>query len=112
MDRHRVYANLLDGRTESTFPQVAAVINEALDRHFPVSTSVDVIAEPGRFFVASSQTLAYRVHTKRNIYHDGKLAQSMYFLIDGIYGALNRADPKVFRPITMKPPTEGMNELP
>lgn len=95
---------------KSVFPQIAAVINEALERHFPVAASVDVIAEPGRFFVASSQTLAYRVHTKRDIYHDGKLAHSMYFLIDGSYGGLSTADPKVFRPITMKPPTEGMNK--
>lgn len=92
------------------FIQIAAQVNKGLDLYFPPGEHVNVIAEPGRYYVASAFMLAYRVHTRRDIRRDGKTIHSMYFLIDGTYGMLTPIDPKVFRPITMKPATDGINE--
>lgn len=86
------------------------MINAALELYFPSVESVNIIAEPGRYYVASAVTLASRVHTKRDVYRDDKLVNSMYFLLDGIYGMFNPCDPKKFLPITLKPSTEGKVE--
>lgn len=83
------------------------MINAALDLYFPSVESVTVIAEPGRYYVASAITLASRVHSKRDVYSNGKLSNSMYFLLDGIYGMFNHADPKKVLPFTLKSSTEG-----
>lgn len=93
------------------FVQVAAVINESLDLHFP-SPEVNVIAEPGRYFVASAFTLACCVHSKGKVCHDGKLTNIMYYLTDGIYGSMDLTDFKIFRPFTLKPPSAGISENP
>ena len=48
--------------------EIAAIINSALDLHFPEAGSkIRVIAEPGRYFVASAGTLATSVVSKRKI---------------------------------------------
>jgi ornithine decarboxylase len=50
-----------------TFSQVALVINRALNKYFPFVKFKDlsVIAEPGRFFVTTSHSLAVNVIAKR-----------------------------------------------
>lgn len=90
---------------------MAAAINESLDLHFP-SPEVNVIAEPGRYFVASAFTLACCVHSKRKVCHDGKLSNIMYYLTDGIYGSMDLTDFKIFRPFTLMPPSAGISENP
>nr|KAI8749436.1 ornithine decarboxylase [Biomphalaria glabrata] len=50
---------------KQSFQKVAKEINEALERHFPTSRGVDVIAEPGRYFVTSCFTLAVQVMSKK-----------------------------------------------
>lgn len=50
--------------------QVAKVIKEALEVHFPESEKVRIIAEPGRYFVASAFTLAVNVTAVRVVARD------------------------------------------
>jgi diaminopimelate decarboxylase len=45
--------------------QIASVVNEALDEYFPASCGVEIIAEPGRYFVASAFTLTVNIIAKR-----------------------------------------------
>ncbi|XP_061099595.1 ornithine decarboxylase 1-like [Conger conger] len=47
------------------FKQFAVEINLALDKYFPVSTGVQIISEPGRFFQSSAYTLAVNIIGKR-----------------------------------------------
>ncbi|XP_072880735.1 ornithine decarboxylase-like [Hemitrygon akajei] len=48
-----------------TFEEIAAVINRALDLHFPEASGVNVIAEPGRYYVTSSLTVAVNIIGRR-----------------------------------------------
>lgn len=70
---------------------MAEIINEALDEYFPVSSGVTIIAEPGRYFVASAFTLATFVHSKREVKdaETGSVKNNMYYINDGIYGSFN-----------------------
>ncbi len=43
------------------------MINPALDKYFPVDCGVRVIAEPGRYYVASAYTLAVSIIAKKVI---------------------------------------------
>lgn len=56
------------------------MVNAALDDYFPESEGVQVIAEPGRFYVAAAYTLATLIHSKRD---------TMYYINDGVYGSFN-----------------------
>lgn len=47
--------------------QIAAVVNSALDKYFPADCGVRVIAEPGRYYVASAYTLAVNIIAKKVI---------------------------------------------
>lgn len=79
-----------DDSAKVSFEELATSINSALDAFFPVGCGVDVIAEPGRYYVASSTTLATMVIAKR-VQYDEKLGHDgyMYYLNDGVYGAFN-----------------------
>nr|XP_042122922.1 ornithine decarboxylase [Peromyscus maniculatus bairdii] len=44
--------------TKLKFEEITSVINPALDKYFPPDSGVRVIAEPGRYYVASAFTLA------------------------------------------------------
>lgn len=70
--------------------QIAAVVNNSLNRHFP-DRKVNVIAEPGRFFVAAAYTLICKIHAKREVRspNNNKLLRKMYYLNDGVYGSFN-----------------------
>lgn len=69
---------------QGLFDQIAHTINGSLAEHFPEESGVRVIAEPGRFFVASAFTLYTTVIAKREA--GGRL---MYYLNDGVYGSFN-----------------------
>ncbi|ESO94475.1 hypothetical protein LOTGIDRAFT_178433 [Lottia gigantea] len=85
------------------FEEVAMVLNEALDEYFPPESGVRIIAEPGRYFVASAFTLTANVIAKRMVSRDNKNADGcveqcvgkddepayMYYLNDGVYGSFN-----------------------
>jgi ornithine decarboxylase len=69
-----------------TFSDVASAIRPLIDELFP--EEVEVIAEPGRYFVAESHTLAVNVFAKRCMEGpDGK--QFLYYINDGVYQSFN-----------------------
>ncbi|KAL3700214.1 hypothetical protein R1sor_018236 [Riccia sorocarpa] len=70
------------------FVSAAAAINKALDKHFPVSMGVTVIAEPGRFFAEDAFTLATYVFGSR-IRKKAGIKHAEYWVNDGIYGSMN-----------------------
>ena len=73
------------------FLDIAHVVNSALDVYFPEDeyASLDVIAEPGRYYVASAFTLATMVIAKREVELDDGRRGVMYYLNDGVYGSFN-----------------------
>lgn len=75
-----------------SFKSIAAVVRGALDTHFPPSTGVTIIAEPGRFFVKSSHVLAVNVVGKRKTEDEagaGAGPRWNYYVNDGLYGSFN-----------------------
>ena len=75
------------GFTNWVFEEMAIALSAALDEYFP--PSVRIIAEPGRFFVATAYTLATRVAGSRRVRASGP--QDLDYHIDineGLYGTL------------------------
>ncbi|CDH59070.1 ornithine decarboxylase [Lichtheimia corymbifera JMRC:FSU:9682] len=69
-----------------TFEKVAAVLGPAVDAMFP--PEVRVIAEPGRYFVASAFSICTSVIGRRTIESE-QGNQYMYYVNDGMYGSFN-----------------------
>ncbi|XP_040192945.1 antizyme inhibitor 2 [Rana temporaria] len=98
------------------FEEIAAVINPALDLYFPEGSGVEIIAEPGRYYVASAFSLAVNIIAKKEVQLDncgsddeeiGPNKNIMYYANDGVYGSFNciffdHAHPK---PILQKKPS-------
>ncbi|KAF7266732.1 hypothetical protein GWI33_019953, partial [Rhynchophorus ferrugineus] len=88
--------NLLDigggypGVRGSSINEIACVVNKALIEFFP-DESVQVIAEPGRFFVSSAYTLTCKIYSIRQVVddNDNTKIQKMYYINDGVYGSFN-----------------------
>ncbi|XP_013107441.1 ornithine decarboxylase 1 [Stomoxys calcitrans] len=87
--------NLLDigggfpGSDDKKFYRIAEIVNKSVLRHFP-DDKVNIIAEPGRYFVAAAYTLICKIHAKREArLPNGKLLTKMYYLNDGVYGSFN-----------------------
>ena len=59
--------------TEDYFAEIAAAVNKALDEHFPNDGTVRIIAEPGRYYVASAYSLATNVIASREMIDPGQL---------------------------------------
>uniref|UniRef100_A0AAY4CKL8 ornithine decarboxylase n=1 Tax=Denticeps clupeoides TaxID=299321 RepID=A0AAY4CKL8_9TELE len=81
--------------TAVKFEDFAAEINLALDTYFPAQGKVKIIAEPGRYYVASSYTLALNIIGKKAVmknHNDGNKG-IMYYVNDGIHGSFNMDDP-------------------
>jgi ornithine decarboxylase len=55
------------GNKGTSIAEIASVVNSSLDANFPEGCGVEIIAEPGRFYCASSFTLATLVHSFREI---------------------------------------------
>jgi ornithine decarboxylase len=74
-----------------TFTEIANVVNESLDTYFPPEAGVRIIAEPGRYMVASAFTLAVNIIAKRTVARaeDGEEPSHMYYINDGVYGSFN-----------------------
>ena len=70
------------GADNQFFEQIATVINQQIEKHFP--ENVEIIAEPGRFLVASCQTIVTRVISARK-----EPDYMNYYTNEGVYGALN-----------------------
>uniref|UniRef100_A0A8C5M2L7 Orn/DAP/Arg decarboxylase 2 N-terminal domain-containing protein n=1 Tax=Leptobrachium leishanense TaxID=445787 RepID=A0A8C5M2L7_9ANUR len=82
-----------------SFEEIAAVVNSALDTYFPEGSAVDVIAEPGRYYVLSAFTLAVNIIAKKIVQQDAPESHgernnpcksAFYYLNDGIYGTFSR----------------------
>ncbi|XP_064543052.1 ornithine decarboxylase 1 [Drosophila montana] len=77
------------GSDDEQFVKIAANVNRAVQKHF-VDKRIEIIAEPGRFFVAAAYTLVCKIHAKREVRNAaGKLDTVMYYLNDGVYGSFN-----------------------
>ncbi|XP_071117434.1 ornithine decarboxylase 1-like isoform X3 [Haliotis cracherodii] len=91
-----------------SFEKVATALNKSLDKYFPISSNVKVIAEPGRYFASSAFTLVTSVIGKRKClskHRDHKNSGTenncesetssdnkptfMYYLTDGVFGSFN-----------------------
>lgn len=84
----------------SSFEKLCPAINQALDLHFPESTDVRIIAEPGRYYVASAFTLVtnvigFRAVRAPNVANgccteNGPTdeTQYMYYINEGRYGSM------------------------
>jgi ornithine decarboxylase len=75
------------------FSEIVSVLRPALDSDFPESEYPDlkIIAEPGRYYVAASHTLAVNVYSKRTVppATDDAEPKFMYYVNDGVYGSFN-----------------------
>ncbi|XP_046873765.1 ornithine decarboxylase [Hypomesus transpacificus] len=81
------------------FEDITNVINPALDKYFPVDSGVRIIAEPGRYYVASAYTLAVNIIAKKVIMNEQSASDEedegtndrtlMYYVNDGVYGSFN-----------------------
>lgn len=65
--------------------------------------NIDIIAEPGRYFVGSAYTLACNIHSTRTIKEsilDSKKVHNMYYVNDGIFSCFGGvlSGPYKFRP--------------
>uniref|UniRef100_A0A674C6P4 ornithine decarboxylase n=1 Tax=Salmo trutta TaxID=8032 RepID=A0A674C6P4_SALTR len=85
--------------TKLKFEEITAVINPALDKYFPADSKIRIIAEPGRYYVASAYTLAVNVIAKKVIMNEQSASDEdddwtsdrtlMYYVNDGVYGSFN-----------------------
>ncbi|RCI11404.1 hypothetical protein L249_7684 [Ophiocordyceps polyrhachis-furcata BCC 54312] len=64
-----------------TFPRMAGTLAKALDDFFP-GGDVDIMAEPGRYYVSSAFTVACNVIARRAVDDKGY----MIYVNDGVYG--------------------------
>ncbi|KAF2720650.1 hypothetical protein K431DRAFT_320879 [Polychaeton citri CBS 116435] len=75
------------GFVSDTFDKMAGVLSSALDKHF--SSSVRIIAEPGRYYTSSAFTIACNVIARRTVAdptNEGRGNSYMLYLNDGVYG--------------------------
>lgn len=91
------YAGDVDFSNSFFLLQISEVVNSALETFFP-DPAVQVIAEPGRFYVSSAYTLACSIHSIRTVSLKSPAAISemasnsthyMYYINDGVYGSFN-----------------------
>lgn len=71
-----------------TFEDMAATLRDALDEYFPASSNVNIIAEPGRYYVSAAFTIACNIIARRTV--EGVLPADeksyMVYVNDGLYG--------------------------
>ncbi|KAF4435060.1 ornithine decarboxylase [Fusarium austroafricanum] len=77
------------GFCKDTFKVMSSHLNLELDTYFPPSSGVEIIAEPGRYYVASAFTLATSIVARRTISMTSPTHQQeghMVYIHDGTYG--------------------------
>uniref|UniRef100_A0A3Q1GQB6 ornithine decarboxylase n=1 Tax=Acanthochromis polyacanthus TaxID=80966 RepID=A0A3Q1GQB6_9TELE len=84
---------------QDKFEEFSGVINEMLDKLFPPDGGVEIIAEPGRYYVESAFTLAVNVMAKRVVANEADEQNNgeenspdktiMYYVTDGVYGSMS-----------------------
>lgn len=97
------------GDNDKNIDDVSLLVNQGLECHF-ADKVVRVIAEPGRFYVASAFTLVTNIQSKKNIYDatSGDVNHIMYYINDGVYGSFNCLlyDHQVVKPILLQKPLD------
>lgn len=79
--------------SEYQLKQTHAAIRPLLEAYFPVMSGVQVIAEPGTFYLSSSFTLVVNVLDKKLVARDlhgeskGDDPEFLYYLSDGVFGS-------------------------
>ena len=101
------------GHRRSSINAIATIINSSLERYFPNGCGVDIIAEPGTYYVASAFTLATRIHGIRQLTADGETDSDgpqtsaktsyFYYVNDGVYGSLRFFDQAIVTPMPLEP---------
>ncbi|KAL7958856.1 pyridoxal-dependent decarboxylase [Trichoderma compactum] len=75
------------GFTGETFEKMAGVLDSALTEYFPSGCGIDIIAEPGRFYVATAFTIACNIIARRTVDDPSVEATGyMAYINDGVYG--------------------------
>lgn len=72
-----------------TFERISEKIQDAIRDYFEECADVQFIAEPGRFFVASSHTLVVNIIGKKEKITESGEKEFTYYINDGIYGSFN-----------------------
>lgn len=73
------------GFVSETFEDMAAALRQALDEYMP--SHINIIGEPGRYYVSSAFTIACHIIARRTIEDDLTGEKSyMIYLNDGLYG--------------------------
>lgn len=76
------------GDTFQRIDEFSGLINEALAKYFPLQEfpELQVISEPGRYFVESAFTLVSLIHSKKiSKSANGDIEEVMYYLNEGVY---------------------------
>ncbi|XP_058459327.1 ornithine decarboxylase-like [Malaya genurostris] len=79
------------GDAEKPIDEFATAINRALDEFFLNFTDIQIIAEPGRYYVGSAVQLFTVIQGKkivRDPSNNSRAHHVMYYLNDGVYGTL------------------------
>lgn len=72
------------GGFKSNIPDISIALNSSINKYFPKSRNINIIAEPGRFFSESMSTLACKIIGKKKNNNTIK-----YWITDGLYGSMN-----------------------
>lgn len=98
-----------DSTAKIPFETLAESVNYALEEYFPASSceDIEIIAEPGRYYVSSAMTLCSMVIAKRQEFDDKTGKDGfMYYLNEGVYGAFNnvlfehyKPEPQLIKPL-------------
>ncbi|KAL8846815.1 MAG: hypothetical protein Q9221_008123 [Calogaya cf. arnoldii] len=73
------------GFSSDSFNVMSQTLRKALDEHFP--DKIRIIAEPGRYFVATAFAVACNVIARREVLSEDGPPHSMLTLNDGVYGS-------------------------
>lgn len=95
-----------------SFEEMAFASSKAVDELFPEETGIQIIAEPGRYFVDSAFTICTNIIAKREHSRTGD-GECMYYLNDGVYGSFNCVlyEPTSFHPIPILEEEESKRPL-
>jgi len=69
------------------FTDIADCVRPLLDELF--APEVDIIAEPGRYFVAQSHALAMNIFARREMQNEDGSQSYLYYVNDGVYQSFN-----------------------
>lgn len=98
------------GRHDSSIDNFSSTINGSLnENNFMEDSGVDIIAEPGVYYVSSAFTLAIRIEGRREL-TDKEITDGstyVYYINDGYFGTINKRDN--FNPILLEPRPIGPN---